>query len=502
MSNFGDGGGNSNTSRRTFIQRGSAAAAAMLGAPALLAAADSKDDEKQKAEPQKTDAKAETAKPQAATSAAATTQNDKLRVVLVGSGGQGRYDMRNLLSCNQSVVGLCDVDEGQVAKGYQEGGAAIAKAKSYNDYRKLLDDAVLKTFDAVLIGTPDHWHAPLCRAFIKAGKHVYCEKPLTHSIAEARELRELARANPKVATQMGNQGSAEASLRRSVELIRAGALGQVHEVHAWLDGGGFPHAMERPHGEDAVPVGFNWDFWCGPSPYRPFKRGIYHPFAWRGWFDFGNGQLADFTCHIFNTAMRSLELTYATRIEVAGTKLGMESYGSTNQLTMHFPARQGSNPARPLDAVTVHWYDGGPRPSDEILKDVIQIYKKPPTGGSLIIGEKGILYSNPWNVGALIKLNDDPKLKDVLQHEPTKEIPVTLPRKISHMQEWVNACKGQGDAWSDFDFGGHLTEIGLAGVMTLRLGHEVEWDGQHMKATNAPEADRIIRPEQRRGYLT
>jgi predicted dehydrogenase len=451
-------------------------------------------------------AKPEPAKPKATeqpkpsnVAAASTEENSRLNLAVIGVGGQGRYDMRNYLSLKQNVVAICDVDEMQIAQAKKEGGDAVQNARIYTDYRKLLEDA--KSYDAVLIATPDHWHAPLITAFIKAGKHIYCEKPLTHSIAEARGIRELVKANPNLVTQMGNHGSAEPTMRRSVELIRAGVLGQVHEVYTWLDGGGFPHALDRPTTEDAVPVGFNWDFWCGPSPYRPFKSAIYHPFAWRGWFDFGNGQLADFTCHIFNTTMRALDLTYASNIEVGGTDLGKECYGTTNTLKMHFPARQGTLPTRSLDPLTLYWMDGGPRPSDEILKDVIAVYKKPPGGGCLIIGEKGSIFSNPWNAGALIKLNDEPKFKGVLDHEATRNVPVTLPRKVTHMQEWVNACKGQGKAWSDFEFGAHLTEIGLTGVMALRVGRDIDWNGQDMTSPNAPEAQRFIKTQPRRAWM-
>jgi len=482
------------TSRRTFLQ-GSAAAAVALGARNALCADPATPTDKNAPSTDTNPPAPTTANP----AAAATTQNTRLNLAVVGVGGQGRYDMRNYLSCKENVVAICDVDENQIAQAKKEGGEPVKNAKTYTDYRKLLENA--KAYDAVLIATPDHWHAPLVTAFLKAGKHIYCEKPLTHSIAEARAIRELTLANPHLATQMGNHGSAEPTLRRSVELIRAGVLGQVHEVYTWLDGGGFPHAQERPKTQDPIPPGFNWDFWCGPSPYRPFKSGLYHPFAWRGWFDFGNGQLADFTCHIFNTTMRALDLTYAKHMEVGGTEQGKESYGATNTLKMHFPARQGSNPGRSLDPLTLYWMDGGPRPSDEILKDVIVVYKQPPKGGCLIIGEKGSIFTNPWNAGALIKLEDDPKFHDVLTHEPTKNVPVTLPRKVSHMQEWINACKGKGLAWSDFEFGGHLTEIGLAGVMALRVGRDIDWNGEDMTSPNAPEAQRFIKTDPRRAWM-
>ncbi len=403
--------------------------------------------------------------------------------------------MKGLLAAHQRIVAICDLDEKQIALAHDRGDNAVG-AKPYGDYRKLLDDAA--SFDAVIVATPDHWHAPLCKAFIKAGKHVYCEKPLTRTLAEARELRELVRANPKVITQLGNQGSADSSLRRSVELIRAGALGQVTAVHAWLSNSG-PGAS-RPAGEDPIPVGFNWDFWCGPSPYRPYKSGVYHPFNWRNWFDFGGGPLADFTCHIFNTALRSLDLTYATKIETTGEELGKESYAHSTHLQMHFPARKQLDSGRDLVPLIVHWYDGGRLPDDELLKDLHGAKTKRPEHGCLFVGEKGVIFTNPWNSDVVIKLQDETAFQDINHHEATKAVPITLARNVGHMQEWVNAIKGQGKTSSDFDFGGHLTEIGLAGVLAVRVGHEIEWDGVAQKA-NSPEAKAFVTPQYRPAWM-
>jgi predicted dehydrogenase len=467
------------TSRRRFLRGSALAGAGIFGGPMILAA--------------------ESSKPSpSGTAAASTTANSKLNVALVGAGGQGRSDMKGLLATKNRIVAICDLDEKQIAEAHDRGDNAV-NAKPYTDYRRLLDDA--DSFDAVLIATPDHWHAPLCKAFIQAGKHVYCEKPLTRTIGEARGLRELVRANPKVVTQMGNQGSADSSLRRSVELIRAGALGQVREVHAWLGGGG--PGSDRPAGEDPIPRGFHWDFWCGPSPYRPYKSGVYHPAAWRSWFDFGGGGLADFSCHIFNTALRALDLTYASRIEVEGDALARESYAHWARLRMHFPARKQAGSDRQLDPVVIHWYDGGRRPSEEMLSEVLAISTKRAENGCLILGELGMIFCDPWNSSALIKMyeTEDEQLVGINDHEGTKNaVPVTLPRNVGHMQEWVNAIKGQGKAWSDFDFGGHLTEIGLAGVLAIRLGHEIRWDGQGMK-TDDPKAEALIKPQYRRAWV-
>jgi hypothetical protein len=268
--------------------------------------------------------------------AGSTSANSQLNLALVGCGGQGRGVMKGLLSGGANLVALCDPDLGMIDKARADalnsGGEATKDARAYEDYRRLLDNAA--SFDAVLIGTPDHWHAPLCKAFMKAGKHVYCEKPLTHSVAEARELRELSRTC-NVVTQMGNQGSASASLRRCTEVIQAGALGSIREIYHW--GVGVIANEGNAEGEDPVPEGLNWDLWVGPSALRPFKRDVYHPFRWRDWFDFGNGGLADICCHAINLPMRALDLGYPARI-VINMQDGKQTAGKA-AVEFHFPAR-------------------------------------------------------------------------------------------------------------------------------------------------------------------
>ena len=278
----------------------------------------------------------------------------------------------------------------------------------------MLDNA--SSFDAVLIATPDHWHAPLCKAFMKAGKHVYCEKPLTHSVAEARELRELSRTC-KVVTQMGNQGSASASLRRCTEIIKAGALGQIREIYQW--GIGVTANEGSAEGEDPIPAGFNWDLWVGPSAMRPFKKDVYHPFRWRGWFDFGNGGLADFCCHAINLPMRALDLGYPEKI-VVNMQDGKQ-IADKAAVEFHFPARGNLAP------LTLHWQGNG-KPPAEVLQPLVDVYKDKLPDGLMIVGEKGCIYTSHWNTGGLIRLQGEPRLKDVLHHDATKDIPQTLPR--------------------------------------------------------------------------
>jgi predicted dehydrogenase len=421
-----------------------------------------------------------------------TAANSKLNLALVGCGGQGRGVMRGLLSGGANLVALCDPDQEMIDKAradaLRSGGEATRHAKAYEDYRRLLDDAT--RFDAVLVATPDHWHAPLCKAFMKAEKHVFCEKPLTHSVAEARELRELTRT-ANVVTQMGNQGSASESLRRCTEVIRAGALGQIREIYQW--GIGVTANEGSAEGEDPIPQGFNWDLWVGPSAMRPFKKDVYHPFRWRGWFDFGNGGLADFCCHAINLPMRALDLGYPEKI-VINIQDGKQIPDKA-AVEFHFPARGELLP------LTLHWQGSG-QPPAEVLQPLTDTYGDKVPNGLLIVGEKGWIHTSHWNTGGKIRLQGESVLSDVLQHEATKDIPKTLPRTGNHGQEWLDACRGQGETFSDFDIGGKLTEIGLAGVVGVRAGKSLEWDGQKMEATNVPEAARFVHTEYRTKWLT
>ena len=424
-----------------------------------------------------------------------TSANSKINLAVVGCGGQGRGDMKEMLSNGANLVALCDPDPEQIVKARSDalsaGGEATKTAKAYEDYRKLLDDA--SAFDAVLIATPDHWHAPIAKAFMKAGKHVYCEKPLTHSVAEARELRELSRSS-KVVTQMGNQGSDSDSLRRCTEIIKAGALGRIREIYQW--GIGVTASEGSAQGEDPIPQGFNWDLWVGPSTMRPYKKDVYHPFQWRGWFDFGNGGLADFCCHAINLPMRSLELGYPEKI-VINTKDGKQTPDKA-AVEFHFAARGK------LPPVTLHWQGSGKPPAD-IIQPLVDTYKakgaQEPTG-LMILGEKGCIYTSQWNTDGLIRLNDEQLMTDVIHHPGTKDIPESLPRIKSHIQEWLNACRGEGKAFSPFEIGGKLTEIGLAGVVAVRTGRTIQWDGKKMKAKDAPESARFVHPEYRTKWLT
>jgi predicted dehydrogenase len=415
----------------------------------------------------------------------------KLNVAFIGMGNQIQGHVGQILQLGHNVVALCDVDAGQIKNSQQRHKDGVAKATVYSDYRVLLEKE--KSLDAVVIATPDHWHAPICRAAMQAGKHVYCEKPLTHTIAEARQLRELSKASKGI-TQTGNQGSASGNLRRSMELIAAGFFGAITEIHAWHPPHGWPSGVARPDGADPVPTGLDWDFWLGKAPVRPFKANTYHPVQWRGWYDFGNGSVGDFCCHAFNLPMRALDLDYPTHIEISGTGLGQESFATACTVKYHFPARGKRGP------VKLNFYTGGDLPPEEVTASLRSSSGNLPRTGCLLIGEKGQLQSGLWNSDCYVRLNDEKRFFGADNHPQAKEIPLSLPRVKGHLDEWLDACLGGPKVFSDFESGGHLTEIGLAGIVALRLQKNIDWDGPNMKVPGIPEADRFIHKAERQPY--
>jgi predicted dehydrogenase len=447
--------------------------------------------------------------------------NDKLNIGVIGAGGKGASDTD--CCARENIVALCDVDEKIVASRRRK----YPNARFYRDFRKMLDEE--KTLDAVIVSTPDHFHAIAAATAMRMGKHVYCQKPLTHSIYEARLLRKLARQY-KISTQMGNQGSAEDGLRRAVEIVQAGLIGPVRQVYVWTNRPIWPQGMDRPPGSDPVPATLDWDAWIGPAPMRPYRaewpdqpasggrrsRGsVYHPFVWRGWQDFGTGALGDMACHTANMPFRALKLGYPTEIEAASSTMNKETYPLKSTIRFEFPARDG------LPPVTFWWYDGGnakpDRPYDhdgsnkpprEVLADVRDMMDKIPGSGCLLIGENGKLFS-PDDSGAqfFIKLKGEKELTDGKNHEAVKAIPQVIPRNTfsgdsdqrQHL-EWIAACKGGPPAYSDFEVAAYLTEIILLGCVALRVGRTIEWDGPNMRARNAPEAAQFIRRKYRKGW--
>jgi len=417
--------------------------------------------------------------------------SERLNVACVGMGRRMNGLVSTLALRKQNVIAFCDVDAPRARGARGIAGGAFAKAELYTDYRKLLES--VKSLDALVVATPDHWHAKICTAGLQAGKHIFCEKPLTHTVAEARALSALAKAS-KVVTQTGNQGSASTNFRRSIELIRAGVPGQIKEMHIWHPAHGWPSGMDRPAGADNIPAGLDWDFWVGPAPMRPYKDGIYHPVKWRGWYDFGGGSIADFCCHSFSMLVHALDLDYPDRIEVSGKGLGKESFAASCTVKFHFPARGKRG------AVVINFYTGGDMPPAEAMAGVKETFGRVNRTGALVIGEKGTISAGLWNNLCYLKMKDDKKFRGGFNHPLAKDVAQTLPRVKGHTEEWLDACKGEGKTFSPFEFGGHVTEIGSAGVVALRLNRNIEWDGKAMKVKGVAHASSLINPESRKGW--
>src|SRR5258706_8974717 len=312
----------------------------------------------------------------------AQSPNQKLNIAGIGFAGQGAHDLTQME--NENIVALCDVDKdhaGHVFKKYP-------KARQFTDYRKMLEE--MKEIDAVVVATPDHHHAFASMAAIHHGKHVYCEKPLTHSVWEARHVAQAAR-DAKIATQMGNQGQASEATRRLCELVWAGVIGPVREAHIWTDRPSqglmneyWPQGVTRPKDTPAIPDTLSWDLWLGPAPERPYNP-AYLPFKWRGWWDFGTGALGDIGCHAMDPVFRALKLGAPTSVEATSTRVNEETYPLGSMVTYHFPARGEMPP------VKLVWYDGGLRPPrPESLEDG-QVMG---TNGRLLIGDKGLMLGN------------------------------------------------------------------------------------------------------------
>ncbi len=415
--------------------------------------------------------------------------SEKLNVAVVGAGGRGADNIHDLRTAGVNIVALCDCDAKRAADTFKE----HPNAAKYTDWRKMFEKE--KGFDAVLVATPDHNHAIVSIAAMKLGKHVYCEKPLAHSIYEARQMAKVAKEKG-VVTQMGTQGHAFEGTRRAVEVIRSGIIGDVTELHVWTDrpAGWWAQGVARPKEQPPVPDGLDWDVWLGPAAWRPYHS-AYVPFAWRGFWDFGTGAIGDMGIHNLDTAFWALELGTPTDVEVVDCSpvLMADSMKETAPLwsiiRLQFPARNGKPP------VTMMWYDGGKLPPKDLFQGEPLVEKD---GGSLIIGSKGTLFTRTWHGG-----EDKSNMFVLLPRKRfegfTPPAP-TLPRTLSHHQEWVDACRGQGKTQSHFGYAAILTEALLLGNVALRTGKRIEWDSAKMRAKNCPEADAFIHPEFRKGW--
>ncbi len=411
-----------------------------------------------------------------------TSPNEKLNIAGIGVGGMGASNLAALES--QNIVAICDVDPTYAGKTI----AKYPKAKVYSDYREMFDKQ--KDIDAVLIATPDHTHAVISMAAMSAGKHVYCQKPLTHDVFEARRLAQAAKEHG-VITQMGIQGHSSDALRSVCEWIWDGAIGEVREVDAWCSLSYYPWGQAywsskwgtRPTDTPPVPSQLNWDLWLGPAPERPYHP-AYHPGAWRCRWDFGCGMMGDRGAHTLDVVYWSLKLGAPASIEATSCGANADVHPLSSIVTYRFPQR-GS-----LPPVKLTWYEGTRPPrSDDMDEDL----SWPNEGGAIIKGSKGQIMCGVYA--------DAPKLLPLSRHMEYKRPVKTLPRVAdSHEMEWVRAIKEGRQANAAFDYSGPLTELCLLGNVAKRVDGRIEWDAPNLKVTNNPDANRFIRAEYRKGW--
>ncbi len=406
-----------------------------------------------------------------------TPPSEKLNIAAVGVGGMGTGDIRSVTS--ENVVALCDVDE----RALQNNAKTFPKARLFKDFRKMLE--VQKDIDGVMVATPDHNHAIVSITAMKLGKHVHCQKPLTHSVFEAREMARVAR-EMKVATQMGNQGQAGEQARLICETIWSGAIGKVREVHAGSNRYPpiSPRGVRRPTETPAVPAGLDWDLWLGPAPERPYHP-TYHPFSWRGWWDFGTGVLGDIGCHQLSPIFKALRLGHPAWVEASSSnhqcppEITRETAPVSSITRWFFPPDTGR------DAVTITWWDGGLKPPQPEEMDSDSEFGE--NDWLLIVGDKGKMYGHV-----------------IIPNARAREIgppPRVINRSPGHYVEWVQACKGGPRAGSNFvDHAAHLAEVVLLGNIAIRTKDKLYWDAPNLRFTNSDAANQLINPPYRAGW--
>ena len=436
--------------------------------------------------------------------------SNKLNIAVIGIGGRGNVDLAGVRG--ENIVALCDVDMERAADNIRKN----PRAKVFRDFRVMFDK-MEKDIDAVVVATPDHTHYVAAMAAMQRGKHVYCEKPLAHSVYETRKMTEAAKKYD-VRTQMGNQGHSYEHIRLCCEWIWDGAIGEVREVHAWSDrpmgGFAFPSGLPRPKDRPPIPDKLDWDLWLGPAQYRPYHP-LYAPIYWRGWLDFGTGALGDMGCHILDPSFWALKLGSPVSVEAnvsynpspefwsscmaAGGNpkeeipayldlLRKETFPVASIVRYEFPAREGMPP------VKLTWYDGSllpPRPIEH-LED-----RELGTNGALIIGDKGIIKHGSHGAKGC-RIIPESAMQAYLPNLPEK----TIPRIESHHQDWIDACKSGKESSANFDYGGALTEMVLLGVIAMRVpDQKLIWDANKMQFTNSNEANALLKPNYRAGWV-
>lgn len=428
--------------------------------------------------------------------------SDRLNVAVIGTGLQGIRNIKSLLRFDDvQVPAICDVSDfnqyPSKFRGSVSGrGPAIEAIKEwyslyrtepYKGCREFIDFRNMfreeNKFDAVLVATPDHTHATASMWAIKHGKHVYCEKPMSHSVWEARKLTAEAQ-KAKVATQMGIQGHSGEGIRAVVEWIRDGSIGPVKQVHAWTDAGGtWSDFTQRPRQTPPVPQGLNWDLWLGPKPKRPYHP-AYHPYGWKAWWDFGTGAIGDRGCHHLDPAFWALDLNHPDSVEGRSGVFTDETTPKASLIYFNFPAR-GSMPP-----VQVTWYDGGLRPP---RPEELETGRDLGNDGILFVGEKGKILCGGWG--------QSPRLIPEAEMKAYKRPAKTLPRVGDHHRDWIDACKNGGRSCADFSYSGPMTEVLLLGLVAVRRQKLLQWDPVEMKVINDPQSQQYIKTKYQNGWV-
>ncbi len=403
--------------------------------------------------------------------------NNKLNVAGVGVNGMGGNDIRRV-SRTENIVAICDVD----ANAAKRVAKPFPWATIYSDFRQMLD--AQRTIDAVMVGTPDHNHAVVTMRALKMGKHVFCQKPLTHSVYEALEVAKAAK-QAKVATQMGNQGQAGEGARLVCEHIAAGSVGKVREIHSWSNRRRpiSPRGIPRPTDTPPVPEHLDWDLWLGPAPKRPYHH-CYHPFRWRGWWDFGTGVLGDIGCHNLSASFKALKLGWPESVEACSSNYHAppEASRETAPLSSIVTYRFAADGDRP--EILLRWYDGGMMPP---VPKELGSHNPFVNDGTLIVGDEGMLLKDRLLPEARAKAVGTP--------------PKTLPRSPGHYREWVNACKGGKPAGSDFvNHAAHLAAVVLMGNIAIRIQQKLYWDPETLRFKNSEAANQLLNPPYREGW--
>ncbi|MBM3840819.1 MAG: Gfo/Idh/MocA family oxidoreductase [Verrucomicrobia bacterium] len=411
-----------------------------------------------------------------------TPPSEKLNIAGIGVGGQGAGDIAGVATGN-NIVALCDVDTRHSSGSYKR----FADAKPFRDFRKMFDE-MEKSIDAVVVATPDHTHAVAAMAAIKRGKHVYCEKPLAHSVYEVRQLMKAAQEH-KVVTQLGNQGHSFDTIRQFCEWVWDGAIGKVHTIHCGCTAvnSGIDR-LSRLQEKHEVPATLDWDQWLGPALWRPYHP-AYLPGSWRGWVPFGNGTVGDWTCHVVDPVFWALDLgapsTIQAKVKDYDPKTQGDAFPKGEIITYQFPANSKRG------AVTMHWYSGTeriPRPAE------LGPNEKHEETGAVVIGEKGtIVYGS--HGAARVRLVPESRMEEYKRPEKT------LPRVKNHQQDWLQAIRNGSKAGSDFSYGGPLTELAMLGVIAImHPGQKLEWDAAAVRFKNSADANKLLNPPYREGW--